>query len=330
MEGRGRKLINLVMDRHEPSSIDTMTYLNNVNIVGVADQSGNANRNEQVESIYSDLPSLRNSPYHNEDISSIFNNVAEYDTSKHESETFEFQPVRDLKKSTSTLSSSSSDSEDSTASKSILTQGNVSTLEQDNYVVPLVSEFQLHLPANNNSQPEISELVLPKSIENSANVDSKYLKSDCEDFSPDDSGDEHRPSKRTRKMSSSSLSSSFSSSSSSSSSSRAEKKNDIETCKMAESNSIVAIFDLQAVMPVPIGESSAFFYKSKLNCLNLTITDIKNKETICYFWHEALGGRGAVEIGSCVYKFLQKVSDKYPNSDVTFYTDNCCGQQKNR
>ncbi|CAG4984535.1 unnamed protein product [Parnassius apollo] len=112
--------------------------------------------------------------------------------------------------------------------------------------------------------------------------------------------------------------------------SRAEKKNDIETCKMAESNSIVAIFDLQAVMPVPIGESTAFFYKSKLNCLNLTITDIKNKETICYFWHEALGGRGAVEIGSCVYKFLQKVSDKYPNSDVTFYTDNCCGQQKNR
>ncbi|CAK1586764.1 unnamed protein product [Parnassius mnemosyne] len=54
--------------------------------------------------------------------------------------------------------------------------------------------------------------------------------------------------------------------------SRAEKKNDIETCKMSESNSIVAIFDLQAVMPVPIGESSAFFYKSKLNCLNLTVS----------------------------------------------------------
>ncbi|CAG5053568.1 unnamed protein product [Parnassius apollo] len=265
MEGRGRKLVNLVMDRHEPSSIDTMTYLNNVNIVGVADQSGH-----------------------------------EYDTSKHESETFEFQPVRDLKKSTSTLSSSSSDSEDSTASKSILTQGNVSTLEQDNYVVPLVSEFQLHLPANNNSQPEISELVLPKSIENSANVDGKYLKSDCEDFSPDDSGDEYRPAKRTRKMSLSSSSSSFSSSSSSSSS------------RPTSFHSTTHSFNL-----MQSGET-------------LEITNIKNRETICYFWHEALGCRGAVEIGSCVYKFLQKVSDKYPNSDVTFYTDNCCGQQKNR
>lgn len=52
---------------------------------------------------------------------------------------------------------------------------------------------------------------------------------------------------------------------------RTEKKKDIETCKMAENN-IVAIYDLQAVMPVPIGESSAFFYKSKLNCLNLTVS----------------------------------------------------------
>lgn len=56
--------------------------------------------------------------------------------------------------------------------------------------------------------------------------------------------------------------------------SRKEKKIDIERSKMTESNDIVAIYDLQAVMPVPIGESSAFYYKSKLNCLNLTVSNL--------------------------------------------------------
>lgn len=142
--------------------------------------------------------------------------------------------------------------------------------------------------------------------------------------------------------------------------SRDEKRKDIKACKSAGSNEIVAFYDLQAVLPVPIGESSAFFYKSKLNCLNLTvscselmcpsrfscsylltfvliimlllfqITDVKNDQTVCYFWHEALGHRGPNEIGSCVYKFLQDVSEKQPDSHIIFYSDNCGGQQKNR
>ncbi|CAH0731384.1 unnamed protein product, partial [Brenthis ino] len=84
------------------------------------------------------------------------------------------------------------------------------------------------------------------------------------------------------------------------------------------------------VMPVPIGESSAFFYKSKLNCYNFTVTDIKNKTTRCYFWHECLGNRGAIEIGTCVLEFFKNIAESHPNCDVVFYSDNCCGQQKNR
>ncbi|CAK1602117.1 unnamed protein product [Parnassius mnemosyne] len=53
--------------------------------------------------------------------------------------------------------------------------------------------------------------------------------------------------------------------------SRKEKTKDIELLK-EDGNNIVAIYDLQAVMPVPIGNSSAFFYKSKLNCLNFTVS----------------------------------------------------------
>lgn len=53
--------------------------------------------------------------------------------------------------------------------------------------------------------------------------------------------------------------------------SRLELKKDTEQCKNIDSNTIVAIFDLQAVLPCPIGQSSAFFYKSKLNCYNFTV-----------------------------------------------------------
>lgn len=65
-------------------------------------------------------------------------------------------------------------------------------------------------------------------------------------------------------------------------------------------------------------------------CILSQITDVENDATTCYFWHEALANRGAIEIGSCVHKFLEDISNKHPNCDVIFYSDNCCGQQKNR
>lgn len=53
--------------------------------------------------------------------------------------------------------------------------------------------------------------------------------------------------------------------------SRTEKANDKEKAKEMGSNIVLATFDLQAVMPVPTGQSSAFFYKSRLNCFNFTV-----------------------------------------------------------
>ncbi|CAH0721901.1 unnamed protein product, partial [Brenthis ino] len=57
---------------------------------------------------------------------------------------------------------------------------------------------------------------------------------------------------------------------------------------------------------------------------------MKRRKETSYFWHEGLGSKGSTEIGTCVYKFLEKVAEEHPNSDVIFYSDNCCGQQKNR
>lgn len=44
----------------------------------------------------------------------------------------------------------------------------------------------------------------------------------------------------------------------------------------------VACYDLQAVMPLPKGFVSSFHYKSKINCYNFTITDLKVENVECY------------------------------------------------
>ncbi|CAH2102002.1 unnamed protein product [Euphydryas editha] len=112
--------------------------------------------------------------------------------------------------------------------------------------------------------------------------------------------------------------------------SREEKSRDKEEIN---SNKIVACYDLQAVLPVPRGDVSVFYYKSKLNCFNFTISELGTGNTECYFWSEVEGQRGACEIGTCVYKYILKKTSAAATSEpieLIFYSDNCCGQQKNQ
>lgn len=108
--------------------------------------------------------------------------------------------------------------------------------------------------------------------------------------------------------------------------SREEKQNDVSYASTVE-NRLVAVYDLQAVLSTPCSEVSDFYYKSKLATYNFTIFDIGTKEGFCYVWSENVGRRGANEIGSCLLQFLeQKCIEKH----VTFYSDNCAGQNKNK
>lgn len=97
----------------------------------------------------------------------------------------------------------------------------------------------------------------------------------------------------------------------------------------------VACFDLQAVLPVPRGEVSSFYYKSKLSTYNFTVSEFKKKgndDVYCYFWHEGEAKRGANEIGSCLFRYFESKAAEI-NSDeleLVMYSDNCCGQQKNK
>lgn len=95
-------------------------------------------------------------------------------------------------------------------------------------------------------------------------------------------------------------------------------------------NYIVAVYDLQANLPCPRGDVSLFYYKSKLNCHNFTVTELVTNKTESYFWHEGEGKRGVEEIASCVLMFIEKtVANKNTEFDLVFFSDNCCGQQKN-
>lgn len=52
--------------------------------------------------------------------------------------------------------------------------------------------------------------------------------------------------------------------------SRLEKAADKEKSQKGEIK--LAVYDLQAVLPVPTGQTSAFYYKSRLNCFNFTVS----------------------------------------------------------
>lgn len=103
---------------------------------------------------------------------------------------------------------------------------------------------------------------------------------------------------------------------------------DTDTIKTNNNNGLY-YYDLQAVLPTPSGEVSSFYYKRRLATYNFTIFESNSNEGHCFIWNESVGNRGAIEIGSCIIKFMEKfVTDE--RTMLTFYSDNCNGQNKNR
>ncbi|KAL4083738.1 hypothetical protein QTP88_029054 [Uroleucon formosanum] len=94
---------------------------------------------------------------------------------------------------------------------------------------------------------------------------------------------------------------------------------------------ICAVYDLQAVLTVPRGDVSVFYYISKVANYNFTVCEIQSMEAFCYLWHEGEAHRGPNEIASCLFKFIQKKSEERTNDfEIIFYSDNCGGQNKNK
>lgn len=122
-------------------------------------------------------------------------------------------------------------------------------------------------------------------------------------------------------------------------------KNKIRDLKLADkhlanedgSTVLFCCFDMQKILLVPQGASSAFFYQSKLSCYNETCwsTHLNQKKAYLYTWHEGQLGKGANEVASCVFLFIETAVrnqpiENPPVKEVRLWGDNCISQNKNR
>ena len=79
----------------------------------------------------------------------------------------------------------------------------------------------------------------------------------------------------------------------------------------------------------PHSFESCLFYERRLNSFNFTIYDMGTSDGHCYLWNEAISSRGACEIASCLFSFIQDMSSGKSKKDFIMYSDNCCAQNKN-
>lgn len=128
-----------------------------------------------------------------------------------------------------------------------------------------------------------------------------------------------------------------------------EKKRDKRELKK-DSTTMMAFFDLEAILYAPLKYAKPLYYKRKIASHNLTVYNSKTKQGLssylyiidlkivlmeniyliinytgyCYLWHEFNGRKGSQEIVSCLAKFI---TEEVPNGikRLILYADNCAG-----
>ncbi|KAE8744950.1 hypothetical protein FOCC_FOCC008362 [Frankliniella occidentalis] len=88
------------------------------------------------------------------------------------------------------------------------------------------------------------------------------------------------------------------------------------------------VFDLEQVLPCPYLTSGNVFYLRQLSVYNLTVFATETKEAFNFMWHEAIAGRGAEEIASCLLSYFNEFLPSTVKH-VILYSDTCSGQNKN-
>lgn len=96
-----------------------------------------------------------------------------------------------------------------------------------------------------------------------------------------------------------------------------------------KNDSVVACFDLEKVLSIPQSEVGIFHYKRKYPIYNFTVYDITRKKGFCFVWHLQIAKRGAIEISSCLWSYIQ-TQVGLGIKRISFYSDSCTGQNRNR
>ena len=111
---------------------------------------------------------------------------------------------------------------------------------------------------------------------------------------------------------------------------QAEKNMD-KARSLSEESFLMLTFDMQSILQLPVSEIGPLYYKRKLTLHNFTIYEsstAKQQNAFCFLWNETHGNRGANEIGTCIFTYLKSLDPKIKH--VTFFSDCCSGQNRNR
>lgn len=92
--------------------------------------------------------------------------------------------------------------------------------------------------------------------------------------------------------------------------------------------SVISI-DLEQVLFIPTLTHTQMFYSRQLSCYNLGIHISDNSSACMCLWNESITGRGGNEIASAVFKILLSGVFAFKRN-LTIWSDNCIGQNKNR
>ena len=96
----------------------------------------------------------------------------------------------------------------------------------------------------------------------------------------------------------------------------------------ADDDTWVIAVDMQQALPTPKVTAGVAFYKRKMFVLNVGIHDLKTGRGYMYLWDEITARRGAIEICSCIYKFVTSIVPP-TTKNLIIVSDNCPGQNKN-
>ncbi|KAJ8929459.1 hypothetical protein NQ314_017839 [Rhamnusium bicolor] len=95
-------------------------------------------------------------------------------------------------------------------------------------------------------------------------------------------------------------------------------------------NTCCILMDLQQVLFVPTLTYSEMFYLRQLSCFNFEVRVEDIGQPIMCMWNESIGNRGGNEISLCLVKVLIVNTGITEKKHLVIWSDNCCGQNKNR